>query len=304
MKSKKKFLPENVIELMFGVGASVVIIGALLKITHADLGPITGNLMLSVGLVTEAIIFAIAGIQGYLTGDSSVEDKGLQTIEAETQNLQSAVDQTVSDEISKPIDFTLNKGNKVVLYSKDSKISSKFYEIINGIDTNYSGEFRWGSTISSSYLPLNNDSYFNKNINLIDWLRQWANNDEEREEVFIRGFLGKMIFSGEEALKSCNVLSGGEKVRCILSKMMMERSNFLMLDEPTNHLDLETIQTLNNSLIKFKGNLILTTHDYEFANSVGNRVIEIGTNGIIDKLMTFEDYLSDNKVKLLREEIY
>ncbi len=214
------------------------------------------------------------------------------------------VNQLLFDEISKPIDFTLNKGNKVVLYSKDSKISSKFYEIINGIETNYSGEFRWGSTISKSYLPLNNDSYFNKNINLIDWLRQWANNDEEREEVFIRGFLGKMIFSGEEALKSCNVLSGGEKVRCILSKMMMERSNFLMLDEPTNHLDLETIQTLNNSLIKFKGNLILTTHDYEFANSVGNRVIEIGANGIIDKLMTFEDYLSDNKVKLLREEIY
>ena len=214
------------------------------------------------------------------------------------------VNQLLFDEISKPIDFTLNKENKVVLYSKDSKISSKFYEIINGIDTNYSGEFQWGSTISKSYLPLNNDSYFNKNINLIDWLRQWANNDEEREEVFIRGFLGKMIFSGEEALKSCNVLSGGEKVRCILSKMMMERSNFLMLDEPTNHLDLETIQTLNNSLIKFKGNLILTTHDYEFANSVGNRVIEIGTNGIIDKLMTFEDYLSDNKVKLLREEIY
>ena len=214
------------------------------------------------------------------------------------------VNQLLFDEISKPIDFTLNKANKVVLYSKDSKISSKFYEIINGIDTNYSGDFRWGSTISKSYLPLNNDSYFNKNINLIDWLRQWANNEEEREEVFIRGFLGKMIFSGEEALKSCNVLSGGEKVRCILSKMMMERSNFLMLDEPTNHLDLETIQTLNNSLIKFKGNLILTTHDYEFANSVGNRVIEIGTNGIIDKLMTFEDYLSDNKVKLLREEIY
>ena len=214
------------------------------------------------------------------------------------------VNQLLFDEISKPIDFTLNKANKVVLYSKDSKISSKFYEIINGIDTNYSGDFRWGSTISKSYLPLNNDSYFNKNINLIDWLRQWANNDEEREEVFIRGFLGKMIFSGEEALKSCNVLSGGEKVRCILSKMMMERSNFLMLDEPTNHLDLETIQTLNNSLIKFKGNLILTTHDYEFANSVGNRVIEIGTNGIIDKLMTFEDYISDNKVKLLRKEIY
>ena len=113
-----------------------------------------------------------------------------------------------------------------------------------------------------------------------------------------------MIFSGEEALKSCSVLSGGEKVRCVLSKMMMERSNFLMMDEPTNHLDLETIQTLNNSLIKFKGNLILTTHDYEFANSVGNRVIELGSNGIIDKLMTFEDYLSDSKVKSLRKEIY
>jgi ATPase subunit of ABC transporter with duplicated ATPase domains len=214
------------------------------------------------------------------------------------------VNQLIFDEISKPIDFTLNKGNKVVLYSKDSKISSKFYEIINGVDHNYKGDFQWGSTISKSYLPLNNDSYFNKSINLIDWLRQWANNDEEREEVFIRGFLGKMIFSGDEALKSCNVLSGGEKVRCILSKMMMERSNFLMLDEPTNHLDLETIQTLNNSLIKFKGNLILTTHDFEFANSVGNRVIEIGSRGIIDKLMKFEDYLLDNKVKLLREEIY
>ena len=172
------------------------------------------------------------------------------------------------------------------------------------IRDSYKGEFQWGSTISKSYLPLNNDSYFNKNINLIDWLRQWANNDEEREEVFIRGFLGKMIFSGEEALKSCSVLSGGEKVRCVLSKMMMERSNFLMMDEPTNHLDLETIQTLNNSLIKFKGNLILTTHDYEFANSVGNRVIELGSNGIIDKLMTFEDYLSDSKVKSLRKEIY
>jgi ATPase subunit of ABC transporter with duplicated ATPase domains len=214
------------------------------------------------------------------------------------------VNQLIFDEISKPIDFTLSKGNKVILYSKDSKITSRFYEIINGNDRDYQGEFKWGSTISQSYLPLNNDLFFNKNINLIDWLRQWSNNDEEREEVFIRGFLGKMIFSGEEALKSCTVLSGGEKVRCILSKMMMEKSNFLMLDEPTNHLDLETIQTLNNSLIKFKGNIILSTHDYEFANSVGNRILEIGKKGIIDKLMSFEDYLADSKIKALREEIY
>ncbi len=189
------------------------------------------------------------------------------------------------------------------LYSKDSKISTKFYEVINGLISS-EGSFSWGSTIKTSYLPLNNDHYFNQNINLVDWLRQWSVTEEEREEVFIRGFLGKMLFSGEEALKSCKVLSGGEKVRCILSKMMMERSNFLMLDEPTNHLDLETIQTLNNSLIKFKGNLILSTHDFEFANSVGNRIIEIGPNGFIDKLMSFEDYLNDKKVEELRNKIY
>lgn len=139
---------------------------------------------------------------------------------------------------------------------------------------------------------------------MVDWLRQWSKNDEEREEVYIRGFLGKMLFSGEEALKSCTVLSGGEKVRCMLSKMMMEKSNFLILNEPTNHLDLESITALNNSLINFKGNIFLTTQDFQFANSVGNRVIEIGTNGYIDKLMNFGEYLNDDKVKILREKIY
>ena len=139
---------------------------------------------------------------------------------------------------------------------------------------------------------------------MVDWLRQWSKNDEEREEVYVRGFLGKMLFSGEEALKSCTVLSGGEKVRCMLSKMMMERSNFLILNEPTNHLDLESITALNNSLINFKGNIFLTTQDFQFANSVGNRVIEIGTNGYIDKLMNFGEYLNDEKVKILREKIY
>ena len=213
------------------------------------------------------------------------------------------IDNLKFEGINSPLSFILNKNDKVVLYSKDSKISTKFYEVINGLISS-EGSFSWGSTIKTSYLPLNNDHYFNENINLVDWLRQWSVTEEEREEVFIRGFLGKMLFSGEEALKSCKVLSGGEKVRCILSKMMMERSNFLMLDEPTNHLDLETIQTLNNSLIKFKGNLILSTHDFEFANSVGNRIIEIGPNGYIDKLMSFEDYLNNKKVEELRNKIY
>ena len=174
--------------------------------------------------------------------------------------------------------------------------------ILNG--TNESGSIKWGSTISKSYIPNDHDSFFDKDLNLIDWLRQWANTDEERKEDFIRGFLGKMIFSGDEALKSCRVLSGGEKVRCMLSKTMMEESNFLLFDDPTNHLDLETITALNNSLIKFKGNIILTTQDYEFANSVGNRVFELGPKGYIDKLMKFEDYLADEKVKEQRDLIY
>jgi len=201
------------------------------------------------------------------------------------------------------LNLILNKNDKLILFSKDSKITSSFYDIIlnNKIQ---SGSVRWGSTITKSFIPNDNDNFFDKDLNLIDWLRQWTNNDEERKEDYIRGFLGKMIFSGDEALKSCKVLSGGEKVRCMLSKTMMKRSNFLLFDDPTNHLDLETITALNNSLIKFKGNIILTTQDYEFANSVGNRVLEIGPKGYIDKLMNFEDYLNDPKVKEQRDIIY
>jgi ATPase subunit of ABC transporter with duplicated ATPase domains len=201
------------------------------------------------------------------------------------------------------LNLILNKYDKLILFSKDSKITSSFYDIIlnNKIE---SGSVKWGSTITKSFIPNDNDNFFDKDLNLIDWLRQWTNNDEERKEDYIRGFLGKMIFSGDEALKSCKVLSGGEKVRCMLSKTMMGRSNFLLFDDPTNHLDLETITALNNSLIKFKGNIILTTQDYEFANSVGNRVLEIGPNGYIDKLMNFEDYLNDPKVKEQRDIIY
>ena len=202
------------------------------------------------------------------------------------------------------INFNLNKGDKVVLYSKDTRATTAFYEILNNNIKSNNGRFDWGITTSQSYLPLDNSSFFNQKITLVDWLRQWAKNDEEREEVFIRGFLGKMIFSGEEALKTCDVLSGGEKVRCMLSRMMMLRSNVLIFDEPTSHLDLESITALNNSIKKFKGNVIITTHDYEFAQSVGNRVIEITPNGVIDRLTTFDAYINDSKIQELRNKMY
>lgn len=202
------------------------------------------------------------------------------------------------------ISFNLNKGEKVILYSKDTKATTAFYEILNNNIKSETGKFNWGITTSQSYLPLDNNSFFTQKISLVDWLRQWAKDDEEREEVFIRGFLGKMIFSGEEALKNCDVLSGGEKVRCMLSRMMMLRSNVLMFDEPTSHLDLESITALNNSIKKFKGNVILSTHDFEFAKSVGNRIIELTPNGVIDRLTTFDSYIVDPKVKELRKKLY
>ena len=202
------------------------------------------------------------------------------------------------------INFNLNKGDKVVIYSKDTRATTAFYEILNNNIKSNNGRFDWGITTSQSYLPLDNSSFFNQKITLVDWLRQWAKNDEEREEVFIRSFLGKMIFSGEEALKTCDVLSGGEKVRCMLSRMMMLRSNVLIFDEPTSHLDLESITALNNSIKKFKGNVIITTHDYEFAQSVGNRVIEITPNGVIDRLTRFDAYINDSKIQELRNKMY
>ena len=157
---------------------------------------------------------------------------------------------------------------------------------------------------SQSYLPLDNSQYFESDLTLVDWLRQWAKTEEEREEVHIRGFLGKMIFSGEEALKTCNVLSGGEKVRCMLSRMMMMRANVLMLDEPTNHLDLESITAFNNSLKNFKGTVMFTTHDHEFAQTVANRVVELTPSGVIDRYLTFDEYMSDTNIKEQREKMY
>ncbi len=205
----------------------------------------------------------------------------------------------------KDIHFSLSKGDKVIVLSKDSRAVTAFYEIINDNAKADSGKFGWGVTTTQSYLPLENSEFFqDAELDLVDWLRQYATTEEEREEVFLRGFLGKMIFSGEEALKKCNVLSGGEKVRCMLSRMMMVRANVLILDEPTNHLDLESIQAINNSLKNFKGTVLLSTHDHEFAQTVGARIIELTPNGVIDRLSTFDDYLRDSKIKELRQKMY
>ena len=202
------------------------------------------------------------------------------------------------------IDLNIAKGDKVVIFSKDSRATTAFYEIINSSENKFSGNFDWGITTSQSYLPIDNHDFFTKDLDLVEWLRIWATTEEEREEVYLRGFLGKMVFSGEEALKKCNVLSGGEKVRCMLSRMMMFRANVLMLDEPTNHLDLESITAFNNSLKKFKGTILFTTHDHQFAQSIANRVVELTPKGIIDRYMKFDEYMQDDKIKDLRNKMY
>jgi ATPase subunit of ABC transporter with duplicated ATPase domains len=208
------------------------------------------------------------------------------------------------DLLFKGVDLNLAKGDKVVVFSKDARATTAFYEIINGNKKAESGQYQWGVTTNQSYLPADNSEFFKTENNLVDWLRQWAKTEEEREEVHIRGFLGKMLFSGEEALKKATVLSGGEKVRCMLSRMMMLRANVLMLDEPTNHLDLESITAFNNSLKTFKGTLLMTTHDHEFAQTVANRVVEITPRGVIDRYLSFDEYMSDKDIKLQREKMY
>ena len=202
------------------------------------------------------------------------------------------------------IDLNLVKGDKVLLFSKDSRAIKYFYEIISNNINQTTGNFSWGITTSFSYLPIDNSNYFDHNISLVEWLRNWAKTDEEKEEVFLRGFLGKMIFSGDEALKKCNVLSGGEKVRCMISKMMMNRGNVLLINEPTNHLDLETITAFNNSLKRFKGTVIFSTQDQQFAQTIANRIIELTPSGIIDRYMNFEEYMNDSKIKEIRSSMY
>jgi ATPase subunit of ABC transporter with duplicated ATPase domains len=219
-------------------------------------------------------------------------------------NLDKLTASTEGEVLFKSIDLNLAKGDKVVVFSRDSRATTAFYQILNNKEKADSGKFAWGVTTTQSYLPLDNSEFFNNELTLIDWLRQWATTEEEREEVNIRGFLGKMIFSGEEAFKKSSVLSGGEKVRCMLSRMMMMRANVLQLDEPTNHLDLESITAFNNSLKNFKGTVLFTTHDHEFAQTVANRVVELTPNGVIDRYTTFDEYMQDKKIKELRDKMY
>jgi ATPase subunit of ABC transporter with duplicated ATPase domains len=202
-------------------------------------------------------------------------------------------------------DFHLNlaKGDKVIVYAKDTRAISAFYNILMDTAQADEGTFSWGITTSQAYLPVDNDAYFENAMSLVDWLRQYAKTEEEKEEVFLRGFLGKMLFSGEEALKQCNVLSGGEKVRCMLSKMMMERANVLLLNEPTNHLDLESITAFNNSLNNFKGTLLCSTSDHAFSQSLGTRIVELTPSGVIDRHMLFDEYMTDPKIKELRSKL-
>ncbi|WP_419868935.1 ABC-F family ATP-binding cassette domain-containing protein [Chryseobacterium sp. CT-SW4] len=202
------------------------------------------------------------------------------------------------------IDLNLKKGDKVAVLSKNSLAITEFFQILAGNTQPDKGQFAWGVTTSQSYMPLDNTDFFEEDLSLVDWLRQFTKNDEERHEEFVRGFLGRMLFSGDEALKSCKVLSGGEKMRCMFSRMMLQKANVLLLDEPTNHLDLESITTLNNSLANFKGNLLLSSHDHEMLQTVCNRIIELTPKGIIDREMSYDEYLADKKVKELREKMY
>lgn len=202
------------------------------------------------------------------------------------------------------VDFIVNKGDKIAFVSKSSVALTHFFEILAGNIQADSGEFIYGTTISTAYLPNENHSFFEEKLPLIDWLRQYAQTDEEKEEVYLRTFLGRMLFTGEEAMKTANVLSGGEKVRCMLSKMMLAKANLLLMDEPTNHLDLESIQALNQGMKDFPGTLLFTSHDHELVNTVADRIIEIAPNGIIDKMMPYDSYLADEKVISQQEGLY
>ena len=202
----------------------------------------------------------------------------------------------------KDIQFALQKGDKVALISREGLATTTFYRVITDEIVPSDGEYKWGVTITKAYLPLDNSAFFESDdLNLIDWLRQYS---QDKDETYIRGFLGRMLFSGEETFKSCKVLSGGEKVRCMISKMIMTGGNMLLLDEPTNHLDLESITAFNNALKDFKGNVIFTSHDHEFINSVANRIIEITPKGVIDKHMTYDEYILNPEIKKIREKMY
>jgi ATPase subunit of ABC transporter with duplicated ATPase domains len=219
------------------------------------------------------------------------------------ENLTKAID---GKTIFSKVRFDIQKGDKIAFISRDPIALTSFFEIINGKMKADSGTYEWGTTVTTAYLPNDNTEYFtNSNYNLMDWLRQYVPpGTKDVDEDFIRGFLGKMLFTGDEIMKKTNVLSGGEKVRCMVSKMMLQNPNVLMLDEPTNHLDLESITAFNDSMIAYTGIVLLTTHDHQFMQTVANRIIELTPKGIIDKLMTYDEYLEDERVKATREELY
>ena len=216
-------------------------------------------------------------------------------------NLSASVDGEV---LFKDANINLKKGDKVGIFSRNSKAISQFFEILSGNAQPDSGEYNWGITTTQAYLPLDNTNFFKEDINLVDWLRQYTENDEERHEEFMRGFLGKMLFSGDEALKKSSVLSGGEKMRCMFSRMMLLRANVLLLDEPTGHLDLESITALNKSLLKFKWTVLMGSHDHAIIKKTCYRINELNPNGIIDRYMTYDEFLEDPKVKELKAKYY
>jgi ATPase subunit of ABC transporter with duplicated ATPase domains len=199
------------------------------------------------------------------------------------------------------LNFNVEKNDKIVFISRDPRAMTTLFRIINGEETPDSGTYRWGQTITTAYLPLDNANYFNSDYNLLEWLGQFA---KDTNEVFLKGFLGRMLFSGEELSKRVSVLSGGEKMRCMISRMMLKDANTLILDTPTNHLDLESIQAFNNTLCSYKGNVLFASHDHEFIQTVANRVIELTPNGHIDKIMEYDDYISDPALAELRERLY
>ncbi|CAI9428763.1 Uncharacterized ABC transporter ATP-binding protein YheS [Candidatus Ornithobacterium hominis] len=219
----------------------------------------------------------------------------------ETKSLKAVLDNEILfDEVS----INLKKGDKVAIISKNSLAQTRFFEIISGNKSADGGSYKWGVTTTQTYLPLDHTDFFEKDLNLVDWLRQYVDSDEERHEEYIRGFLGRMLFSGEQALKKATVLSGGEKMRCMFSRMMLLKGNVLLFDEPTNHLDLESISALNNSLMNFKGTILMSSHDHELIQTVCDRIIEITPKGVIDRYMTYDEYLKDPKVKELRQKYY
>jgi ATPase subunit of ABC transporter with duplicated ATPase domains len=203
------------------------------------------------------------------------------------------------------VSFSINKGEKIAFVSRDPLAVTSFFEIINGLQQAEGGKYEWGTTITKAYLPVENNEFFKEGLTLLEWLRQFVPaHVTDADEPFLRGFLGKMLFSGDDISKKTNVLSGGEKVRCMVSRMMLQNPNLIILDQPTNHLDLESIQSFNEGCVNFPGIVLLTSHDHTFMQTVATRVIELTPKGIIDRLMSFDEYIEDDRVKFLREEMY